>query len=216
VSVAAVAMVMVMMVSRAILEVLDRVFLFAAFNGSRSGTQSNGTGVGANFARLSAVVVVSIMLRAAGKGDFAGFSLFTDDERRRWWRFLDNNLLLRRSLADHDRCGLNGRLVVFGFLAPALDVGAAIATLYHTTFHKNFGSIVTALSSLLDAHLGILVDVPIAAAIPVAWRPNFITLTLHNLSLNNGTLAFRTGIPIVVLTLALNNALTLDIGGTAR
>jgi hypothetical protein len=91
--------------------------------------------------------------------------LLPDDERGRRGRLLDDDSLFRDSLADDNRG--RSRFIVFCLLAPALYI--IVTAFFDTALNPNFGAIVAAIDSLLDADVSLLV-IPVRAAVVVARR----------------------------------------------
>jgi hypothetical protein len=121
--------------------------------------------VRANFTRLTMVVILAITRSLAGKGDLPVVrGLVPNDDRCRRG-LLEDDLLLRGALSNNDGSGGLCGLVVLGLFAPALNIGtsgniAVVAAFFNTAFYTDFAAI-PVLDPLLDAHLGLVLVVPV-------------------------------------------------------
>jgi len=122
------------------------------------------TPVGGDLFSVTAVVILI----------FAGIpSLISQDNRARRWRFLEDNPLLRRFLADDNRGRWwVGSGIVFGFFAISVDLAAVgiVAVLFDAARYNHF-AIRLAVDPLLNSYFGLAISVlpsALRAAVPVS------------------------------------------------
>ncbi len=154
----------------------DGVFLLAALSSVRT-----------YLARLATVVVFVLVVVVAWittgnlprllllSHDGVGWVAAGEDDRGRLGSFLDDDLLLRGTLADHDRRRGWSGLVVLRLLAVALNLAPAPVAIITALLDASLDAdltVIAPLDSLLDAHVR-LIAVPAAdvgATIPVSLQ----------------------------------------------
>jgi hypothetical protein len=191
-------MMMVMMtVPMIVLVTSDRILLLAPLSTVRP-----------NLPRLAMIVVLAIATPTSSNSNLPSLWLLSNDNGCRG-SFLEDDFLFGSSLANDD--GSGSWLIVLSLFPIALDLRSLIAAFLHPTFYANFVAMgIPALNPPLDAHLSVLVFVPVGASFPLAWRVD-ITVPLDDLSLYHRARPLSLG-RIHITFIALDNPLPLDHG----
>ncbi|SPQ20899.1 66550187-7ba2-48d2-bffa-5968d35444a3 [Thermothielavioides terrestris] len=116
---------------------------------------------------------------------------------------LPDDLLLGGTRPNDDRT--LGRLIVLGFLAPALALGAFFAPFFDPAFYADFVAMrIPALDSPLNAHLRLLLVIPVRAVFQIPRRIDVV----NSVNLLGGLVNDPAAIPLTVvlgIAVALHN-----------